>query len=294
MRNVVTATLATLALALCVIVSLTVTSVGSGATTTTVPKFISQPNPQYPVGTADSAEPSGYSPPSTSALPGYSQTYVNDFVGSTLPAGWDIFTGIPGGDPGGHFGASHVRVGGGMLQLLTYKDAQWNDNWVTGGLCQCGLVRTYGAYFVRSRVSGPGPNEAELLWPQQSVWPPEIDFAETGGLTTELSASLHYGVTNHIDQRFLGINMTKWHTWGIIWTPTSVTYTVDGQIWGSVSVQSEIPTIPMTLDLEQRTKCASGEDCPTHSISLQVDWVAEYVANSVTANVVSSRLTSRH
>jgi hypothetical protein len=275
-------------------VSLTVTSVGSDATTTTIPKFKAQPNPEYPVGTSDSAEPSGYSPPSTSALPGFDQTYVNDFVGSTLPAGWDIFTGIPSGDPGGHFGGSHVRVGGGMLQLLTYKDAQWHDHWVTGGLCQCGLAQTYGAYFVRSRVSGPGPNEAELLWPQQSVWPPELDFGETGGSTTELSASLHYGATNHNNQRFLGINMTKWHTWGVIWTPTRITYTVDGQIWGSVSVLSEIPKIPMTLDIEQRTKCSSGEECPTRPIALQIDWVAEYTPNAVTSNVMAPRLTLRN
>ena len=27
--------------------------------------------------------------------------------------------------------------------------------------------------------------------------------------------------------------MTQWHTWGVIWTPTSITYTVDGSVWGS-------------------------------------------------------------
>ena len=84
------------------------------------------------------------------------------------------------------------------------------------------------------------------------------------------------GVTNHFDQRFLGINMMRWHTWGVIWTPSSVTYTVDGQVWGSVTVPSEIPNIPMTLDMEQRTKCSFGTQCPTRPISMQVDWVAEY------------------
>lgn len=269
------ASLTAIAIALCVMLSFMMPTTGS-ATTTTFPIFRAIPNPTFPVGTPDSAEPSGDAPPAADALPGYSESYVTDFTGSSLPAGWGAFAGQPGGDPGALFGPSHVVVGGGLLRLLTYKDPSSNNQWVTGGVAHYGLAQTYGAYFVRSRVSGPGPNEAELLWPVQNIWPPEIDFSETGGLTNELSASLHYGVTNHFAQVFLGINMTKWHTWGVIWTPSSVTYTVDGQVWGSVTVPSEIPNIPMTLDMEQRTKCSFGTQCPTHPISMQVDWVAEY------------------
>ena len=269
------ASLTAIAIALCVMLSFMMPTTGS-ATTTTFPIFRAIPNPTFPVGTPDSAEPSGDAPPAADALPGYSESYVTDFTGSSLPAGWGAFAGQPGGDPGALFGPSHVVVGGGLLRLLTYKDPSSNNQWVTGGVAHYGLAQTYGAYFVRSRVSGPGPNEAELLWPVQNIWPPEIDFSETGGLTYELSASLHYGVTNHFDQRFLGINMMRWHTWGVIWTPSSVTYTVDGQVWGSVTVPSEIPNIPMTLDMEQRTKCSFGTQCPTHPISMQVDWVAEY------------------
>jgi glycosyl hydrolase family 16 len=232
----------------------------------------------YPVGVADAAEPSGMSPPAGDALPGYTQSYVSDFSGSSLPSGWEVFTGNPGGDPGAQWGAAHVTVSGGLLNLNTWKDPAYNNEWVAGGLCQCGVAHTYGAYFVRSRVTGPGPTQVELLWPTGNRWPPEIDFNESGGTTASTSATLHFGSNNGQDQRKLSIDLTQWHTWGVIWTPSSVTYTVDGKVWGSVSVASEISNVPMTLDLTQQTWCASGWACPTAPQSMQVDWVDEYTS----------------
>jgi beta-glucanase (GH16 family) len=166
-----------------------------------------------------------------------------------------------------------------MLQLNTWQDPAYSDEWVTGGVCQCGYSQTYGAYFVRSRLTGPGPTGVELLWPVADVWPPEIDFNETGGDTTSTSATLHFGSSNSQDQQTLSIDMTQWHTWGVIWTPTSITYTVDGRAWGTVAVSSEIPDQAMTLDLQQQTWCGSGWACPTSDQSMDVDWVAEYASN---------------
>jgi len=237
--------------------------------------------PRYPVGVTNASEPSGYAPPSGLALPGYSQSYVTDFSGSALPSGWVSYSGKPMSDPGAQFGVAHVVVGGGLLQLNTWRDPQYNNIWVTGGLSQSAVTNTYGAYFVRSRLTGAGPTGVELLWPADNSWPPEIDFSETAGDASNLTATVHFGPAsvNHIDQRALGnVDMTKWHTWGVIWTPTSITYTVDGNAWGSVAVGAEIPNVPMTLDLQQQTWCDSGWACPSAPQSMQVDWVAEYRA----------------
>jgi beta-glucanase (GH16 family) len=239
------------------------------------------PATAYPIGVANSSEPSGYAPPSADALTGFTQSYVSDFTGSTLGSDWDVYSGQPGGDPGAQFGGtSHIAVANGMLSLETYQDPNYGNEWVTGGLCQCGHSQTYGAYFVRSRMTGNGPTGVQLLWPANNSWPPEIDFNETGGTTNATSATVHWStstVLNNQDQRNLNnINMTVWHTWGVIWTPTSITYTVDGTVWGQVANPSEIPSIPMTLDLQQQTWCSSGYACPTSAQSMQVDWVAEY------------------
>lgn len=234
-------------------------------------------NGHYPVGIPDSSEPSGEAPPGPNALVGYHLSYVADFTGTTVPKGWDAFSGIPGGDPGGQFAASHVVVGDGLLQLNTWRDSQYQYRWVTGGICQCGVARVYGAYFVRSRISGAGPTAVELLWPLTNQWPPEIDFNETGGSATHTSSSLHYGKTNHIIGRRVDIDMTKWHTWGVIWTAKEVIYTVDGRIWGAVKGTYQIPKIRMTIDFEQRQECEENRQCPTAPETMQIDWVAEYV-----------------
>jgi len=251
-----------------------------------------------PDGTLDSAEPSGESPPGPSAMTGYIENYVEDFTGSSIPAGWDVYSGQPGGDPGAQWGLAHVTVSGGMLQLNTWQDPAYGGEWVAGGLCQCGFARTYGAYFVRSKLTGAGPTQVELLWPT-SGWPPEIDFDETFGATNKSMATLHWSSANSENHNTIYVDMTQWHTWGVIWTPTSVTYTLDGRVWAQVANSSEVPHQPMTLDIQQQTWCdvatnaVSPSNCPTVPESTLVDWVAEYQSNGSTPPALTAPLTSQ-
>lgn len=231
-----------------------------------------------PQGVPDSSEPSGQAPPGANAMTGYAQTYVDDFSGSL--SGWSAYTGSPGaGSQWG--GVSHAVVSGGMLSLEAFQDANYNNEWVTGGVSQ-NLTRTYGAYFVRSRVTGAGPTNVELLFPATG-WPPEVDFNETSGVSTGTSATTIWAVDgsgNKSQYQFqLSIDMAQWHTWGVIWTPTSVTYTVDGRVWGTIANASEVPQVPMRLDLQQQTWCTDNFACPTAPESMQIDWVAEYGSN---------------
>lgn len=267
--------------------STTTTTAPPDATTTTVPAPSSasgtasgetggSPGP-YPVGTPDSSEPSGYAPPSPSALPGYTQTYVEDFAGSGLPSAWGSYEGPTAGDPGGYFDQAHVTVSSGMLQFNTWQDPNFSNQWVTGGACLCNLPsQVYGAYFVRSRLTGPGATQVELLMPDANVWPPEIDFNESYGGTSSTSATDHYSSANSTVYKTLGVELTQWHTWGVIWTASAIYYTLDGKVWGSVTSPGAIPDIPMHLSLQQQTWCASNWACPSSPSSLDVDWVAVY------------------
>jgi len=243
---------------------------------TTIPPSQSHPVRPFPIGIANASEPSGMAPTAAAVPGGYVRTYASDFLGNSLPAGWEPFTGVPGGDPGGQFAATHVTVAGGMLELNAWRDPAYAMKWVTGGLCHCGHPQLYGAYFVRSRVTGPGPNDSQLLWPVGNIWPPEIDFNETGATDLGTSWTVHWGADNSIQQGHLRVDMTQWHTWGVIWTPTVITFTVDGLLWGRFTIPSAISTLPMTLDLQQRTGCTTGFVCPTAPESMLVDWVTEY------------------
>jgi Glycosyl hydrolases family 16 len=242
----------------------------------------------YPLGTVNPSEPSGLGPPPPTALSGYHRTYTTDFPGAALPPGWETFKGIPGGDPTAQFASSHVIVGNGMLRLVTYRDAEYAHKWTSGGLCQCGHPMTYGAFFVRSKISNAGPNEVELLWPANNQWPPEIDFNESGARWNDTSATVHHGTFHNdqfVQQNFPNINLRQWHTWGVVWTPTSIMFIIDGRQWGTtLTAPVLIPQLPMTLDLQQRPGCPSYETvnqaCPPQDQAMYVDWVAEYARNT--------------
>jgi hypothetical protein len=257
----------------------------SGVGQTTTPSRTSPTTPPdsgYPSGNTDASEPSGKSPPTGDEMPGFTQTYVSDFPGTTLPPGWTAFSGVPAGVPDGQFGTSHVVVKGGLLRLNVSRDAAYSNRWVTGGVCLCTVSQTYGAYFVRSRLTGGGPNNVQLLWPTANVWPPEIDFYETGGKTTGLVATVHYGAANNITQRFITIDLTKWHTFGVVWQRDALVFTVDGRSWGTVTLPWQIPDQPMTLHLQQQASCALGLTywCPREPSSMEIDWVAIYARSS--------------
>jgi outer membrane protein OmpA-like peptidoglycan-associated protein len=256
------------------------------------------PSAAVPDGTTSASEPSGEAPPGPTAMTGYTRTYANDFTGSSIPSGWNVYKGAPGSsDPGSQWALNHVVVSNGLLQLNTFQDPAFGGEWVTGGLCQCGVTNTYGAYFVRSRTTGVGPTQVELLWPT-SGWPPEIDFDETNGALGSSMATLHFGANNSQVHNIISTDMSQWHTWGVIWTASSISYTLDGKIWAQVNDASEIPHQPMTLDIQQQTWCnvapnpLSPSSCPTTPQSTLVDWVAEYSADPNSTTTSTSTTTT--
>jgi hypothetical protein len=268
--------------AVVVTTALAVALVGTAAGATTPRSHVRAVSPGpgpgavFPLGVPDRHEPSGMAPPSDYALPGYVQSYVTDFTGTSLPTGWYKFLGHPDGNDQTLWAAGHVIVGGGIVRLLTFRRGR---TWVTGGMCQCGVGHAYGAYFVRSRVTGPGPDEDELLWPVKHVWPPEVDFNETDYSVSQTSWTVHYGTSQWFVQGTESFDLTQWHTWGVIWTPTTLTFTIDGVPWGTVTDASEVPHRAMTLDIDQEARCVAGSkwnSCPTGEVALQIDWVAEY------------------
>jgi hypothetical protein len=236
--------------------------------------------------------PSG-APVPTGDLPGWHLTYSTAFTGNTLPSGWDAYSGQPGGDPYGYWNPANVSVSGGELHLRTTanNDPQRPDTYSTGGVAYYGKAQAYGMYLVRMKGDDePGVqiSNIALLWPQDNKsWPPEIDFYEDeGAKRSGYTASLHPGPNGDdccIIRHSTENTGTQWHTYGVTWTPTSITYTIDGRKWATVD-KSEVsspgtwPDSPMTLDLQSQNL---GRAQPTHSIeTMTVAWVAEYTQSS--------------
>ena len=115
-----------------------------------------------------------------------------------------------------------------------------------------------------------------MLWPVAHVWPPEVDFNETGQRVTKTAWYVHFRSSEGRIARTLRINLMKWHTWGVRWAPRRITFTVDGRVWGVVRSPSAIPHERMTLDMTQQTWCGIAPECPRRPVSMQIDWVTEY------------------
>jgi Glycosyl hydrolases family 16 len=236
-------------------------------------------SPHQAVGTGGD----GTSPPGSVA--GWRLTYSTDFPGNSLPSGWLAYNGEPGGDPAGNWVPSNVSVSGGAMHLMATSSGQ-------AGLQFYGNPQTYGMYLVRMKGdSEPGLsiNNLAILWPaQQGVWPPEVDFyQDLGGSRQSFSASLHAGPDGNggccvIASPTQDSNGTAWHTYGVQWTPSAITYTIDGRVWASVSRSSlsspaQWPTIPMNLTLQSQNQDSAQ---PNGTIeTMTVAWVAEYAMN---------------
>jgi len=248
-------------------------------------------SPSVAVTPTPSATPSGAASTGSdgsswpTSVPGWQLTYSTDFPGNSLPSGWDAYNGEPGGDPDGNWQSSNVTVSGGALHLLATPSAQ-------GGVQFYGNPQTYGMYLVRMKGDYEPDldiNNLAILWPaQQGVWPPEVDFyQDAGGTRQSFSASLHVAPDGNGDCCVIASptqdsDGTAWHTYGVQWTPTSMTYTIDGQVWASVSSNSlsspaQWPTIPMNLTLQSQNQ-ASAQPGGTID-TMTVAWVAEYAMN---------------
>jgi beta-glucanase (GH16 family) len=209
----------------------------------------------------------------------------DDFTNGLNPLLWGVYSGQPGGDPGGWWSPSHVVVSNGVLNLETYRDPGFGERWVSGGVSNApGLKQTYGKYEIRMRVGrGRGVAFAALLWPVGS-WPPEIDFDELGGATNNrdsIAVSLHYGRQDSQIQRGLKVNLTRWHTVGVEWLPGRLNFTIDGRRWAVIR-SPDVPDQPMELDLQtQAGTCDQWwAPCPDTQtppdVDAQIQWVAEY------------------
>lgn len=222
----------------------------------------------------------------TVAPPGWHQVFADDFNGSTLNTErWRRYGGQPGGDPGGWWDPSHVSVANGTLVLSGYRDPADGGKWTTGGVSSSpGLVQTYGKYLVRFRFDrGEGIAHAILLWPADENWPPEVDFSEDNGATRQVDyGTLHHGANDSQVQQSVSVDLTRWHTLGVEWTPGQLVYTLDGRIWSTVSSQY-VPSVPMVLDIQtQAWACGTstweqcvGSTTPSR-VNLYVDWVVAY------------------
>jgi hypothetical protein len=148
---------------------------------------------------------------------------------------------------------------------------------IPGGVNGNGLM--YGRYSVRFRADEiAGYKTAWLLWPDSNVFPQdgEIDFPEAD-LDTDIWGYVHYqGGTAVNDQAWFETEDSygSWHTATTIWTPTAVTFMLDGTTIGTVT--QRIPDTPMHWVLQCETSTYGITPADSTSGNIQIAWAVAY------------------
>ena len=96
--------------------------------------------------------------------------------------------------------------------------------------------QVYGRYTVRFKSDAlPGYGTGWLLWPDSNNWNDgEIDFPESGLNSTIKGYNHTVGNPAHNDLVFdTGVTYLGWHTATIEWTPSKITYLLDGNVVSS-------------------------------------------------------------
>jgi hypothetical protein len=240
------------------------------------------PHPTGPL--RDGIAPSGVPMP-IGEIPGWYQTFTDDFAGNGLNDNWFAYSGQPNGDTAGWFDPAHVSVSGGILTISAYRQQTPNGNiYATGGVSNHNVFsQKYGRFDVRFRMDrGIGIAYALLLWPTSNNWPPEIDIVEdNGGDRQQTTSTVHWPPGDQKIQRETNADFTKWHTASLEWTPGHVVYLLDGKVWGTID-SPHVPAEPMDLGLQTQAWGCGGtwEHCPNSTtppvVNLQVDWVSLY------------------
>jgi len=223
-------------------------------------------------------------------VPGYRADFVDDFKTPLNTAVWGRYEGGPAVGTTSIYRRDNALVhpdatgGDGQLRLsTTQSDGGWSSAGLSTGR---GFAAAQGKWAIKAKFDdAPGVGYAFLLYPRGGGWPPEIDIAEGSAMTgAHIMSTMHYGtVSDHRQiQRWLhGVDLTQWHTYGVVINGDVIEFTLDGRVWGKIE-HAATPRVPMWLGLQAGVKdCArsTGECLSARtpvSSNISVDWVAHY------------------
>ncbi|MGB6456612.1 MAG: glycoside hydrolase family 16 protein [Streptosporangiaceae bacterium] len=113
--------------------------------------------------------------------------------------------------------------------------------------CRSGIVTTYpgfrfeyGYVEVQARIpASPGLWPAIWLAAANQQWPPEIDMIESWGINTKSAVFFHPIAATPVAGRMNPPISQGWHTFALSWTPSQLTFFIDGK--ELLTVHQQIP-----------------------------------------------------
>jgi beta-glucanase (GH16 family) len=152
---------------------------------------------------------------------------------------------------------SQDQLSGGDLDLVAQHETTQGEN-SSGDPetydCRSGMATTYPGFNFEYGIVQVVANIPQTygLWSgiwllaTNGVWPPEIDMEETWGPpNVETAATFHPADYDTVQASADAALASGWHTFTIDWTPTSITWWLDGT--EVLTTSSDIPSTPMYL-----------------------------------------------
>ncbi|HET8636150.1 MAG TPA: glycoside hydrolase family 16 protein, partial [Acidobacteriaceae bacterium] len=156
----------------------------------------------------------------------------------------------------------------------------------------------YGYFEMRAQVSGSyGTNSAFWLMPMSGPWPPEIDTTEVLGRDPKTDY-----MTNHTDSTnptsyggtATGVDLSQgYHTYGLLWTPTTMTFYLDGVAEYTTPTQpDEHQPMYILATLGVGGSWSGNPSTSTFSADMKIDYIRVYSQDSAISAVSLQSVSS--
>lgn len=160
---------------------------------------------------------------------GWAPEWRATFAAGSLPAGCRPYNG-PYGGGASYWTPADVVVSGGLLRLVTRREAVGGKQYTTGAIGCQSRPQTYGRWTVRARIPrGRGIDSGFSLWPTtggEGSWS-GVELLAPGPETAYVTNGYGGGT---IRANSVGTFSDAFHTYVLTWTPTGVSLTVDGRV----------------------------------------------------------------
>lgn len=219
-------------------------------------------------------------------------SWEDEFTGKGLPANWTFDTGGYG------FGNKQLQwnsdnnaqlSGSGGLVITAAQGGGGHTCWYgpckyTAAKIQTTFAQTYGRFAARIKLpAGHGLWPAFWMVPARSSSPGEIDIIEVNNTKPYLATGYAHnpGTPGYRAKTVLDLPIsTQYHTYGVDWTPSGITWTLDGTPYGHINSYPNWPfnqPFIMLLDLAVGGEWPGPPDAntvfPAHML---VSWVRVY------------------
>ncbi|ALN72223.1 family 16 glycosylhydrolase [Aureimonas sp. AU20] len=203
----------------------------------------------------------------------------------------DTFRGLPGKEAAAPLGLNPFSVANGELTITAQaidpaKQAAAGGYAYTSGLITSEAVfaQTYGHFEMKATLpQGSGVWPAFWLLPVNNSWPPELDVMEVFG---DQPGAVHFDAHSASDGMNKGgygllDDLSGSHTYGVTWTPYTLTYFVDGHEMMTVDTPSDMNSA-MYMLANIAVGGLSGTPAKDLVAQMKIDSITAYQLNDYT------------